>query len=152
MIFSIFAVAPIFFFVFAVYPFGDTTNIAMLKADHKLYLYSWYFFVGSHFLLFTPIVTVWGLIDNVDPKPTQAAFYKYWMLEMIMVFAVPMFIITEALFIAAIIVDKDDEDASFSLLSPIIVALFYGFASLFTGLSLYADAKSAVLFYDDDVR
>ena len=57
----------------------------------------------------------------------------------IMSYGVPLFIITDLLFIVTIYIDRDGADETFSLLSPILVALFYTFAVVPVSLLLYSN-------------
>ena len=64
----------------------------------------------------------------------------------------PASIVIFGMFIATIIVDRDDEDKGFSLLSPIITTLFFFAYGTFTALYVFIKADDAILFYDTDVR
>ena len=83
VILTVYAFVPPIFFIFAVLRIGikDYTAEmrALLFANHKLYMWSWYLLIAMGLLLITPQVAVWIAVDKDNPKPDQATFYKYWM-------------------------------------------------------------------------
>ena len=111
---------------------------------------AWYFFVGSTLLQFGPFFIVWaalfgGLLSD--------AFVLEYLLESIIVPSlVPVFLLTNALWIYVIISGRGNDDYGFSLVEPIIIEIFYFFYSFSTAWMILCDYKKAILYYDPDEK
>ena len=149
---TVYAFVPTLFFLIVVLPIGKGDLMDLLYKNHQLYMWSWHVLVAVSVVLFTPQVSAWLAIDSDLPQPGAVSFYEYWMENWILNSIVPLSVIIIGMFVSAIIVDWDDEDKSFSLLSPVITSIFYLGYGLFTALYLFAKADEAILYYNRDVR
>ena len=64
----------------------------------------------------------------------------------------PMFLANELAWLAIIYTGRGREDEGFSLIEPILAALFYGIIGLSTILALRCDYWKAVAYYDPEVK
>ena len=64
-------------------------------------MYTWFWFTGSHTLLFLPYVLVWMQMSPDGSGPYE--FYKYWLGELVVGSITPMFLATELAWIFDII-------------------------------------------------
>ena len=101
---------------------------------HKVYLGAWGWFSITHMLWFLPYVIGWVLTGPLLDDP---AFIEYWLYEIIVPTLVPLYFITESLFIYAIFTEK--EDSSYKILEPLIAALFYAFTAISTAYMIVCD-------------
>ena len=99
-------------------------------------MYAWFWFTGSHSLLFLPFVLVW-IQTSPDGGPIE--FFKYWLGEIIVGFIVWMFVATELAWIGDIFYEKDAEDFAYTLIEPIIIAFFYPFLAFPTAYMIKCD-------------
>ena len=58
-VFSFYWFAVAIFFNFVFYPHGDNHLIYEMEEYHSLYMYSWYWFVSSHVLIYFPFTYIW---------------------------------------------------------------------------------------------
>ena len=59
MLASIWAIAPAFLFVYPIWTGRTQEERTWLWDNHTFYMYAWFWFIGSHVLLFLPYVLVW---------------------------------------------------------------------------------------------
>ena len=97
-------------------------------------MYAWFWFTGSHTLLFLPYVLAWIQMSPDGSGPYE--FYKYWLGELVISFIVPMFFATELAFIGDIFAEKDLEDFAYTLIEPILIAFFYPFLAFPTAYAI----------------
>ena len=99
-------------------------------------MYAWFWFTGSHTLLFIPFVLGWMQMSQ-DGGPL--GFYSYWLKDIIVSFIVWIFLLTELVWIGDIIYERDAEDFAYTLIEPILIAFFYPFLAFPTAYMIKCD-------------
>lgn len=141
---------PTFFFLYPTYLTRTEKAKTHLWDNHRIYMYAWFWFCGSHALLFIPFVVAW-LQMSQDGGPLS--FYSYWLSEIIIGFIVWIFILTELAFIGDILYEGSDaEDFSYSLIEPIIIAFFYPFLAFPTAYMINCDYQKAIDYYNPALK
>ena len=137
MLAAIWGVAPTFFFFYPTWLNRTEKAKASLWDNHRIYMYAWFWFCGSHSLLFLPFVIVWlQMSQNGGPL----GFYSYWLADIIVSFVTWVFVLTELAFIGDIVYEGSDaEDFSYSLVEPFIIAFFYPFLAFPTAYMIKCD-------------
>ena len=108
IILSVWIAAPPLFFFFAVYPWGNTDKLSVLNTKHQIYLISWYIFIGTHIILFSPQIVAWAITDKINPKQEHVDFYTFWLEKVIMNSAVAMFVVTIGMFVLTAVLERND--------------------------------------------
>ena len=136
MLAAIWGIAPTFFFFYPTWLGRTDAARTHLWDNHTFYMYAWFWFCGSHTLLFIPFVLVW-LQMSQDGGPLE--FYKYWLADIIVGSVVWIFTATELAWIGDIIYEWNEEDFAYSLIEPIIIAFFYPFLAFPTAYMIKCD-------------
>ena len=105
-----------------------------------------------HLFLYAPLLFLWIGLSGQTPDPEtgyNAFWYTYW-INFVHSALIPVFITLQSAWIIVIIIERDNEDESFSLIEPILAAIFYFFIGFSTLGAIYCDWWKAVAYYDKD--
>ena len=78
------------FFNFVFYPHGDNHLIYEMETYHAFYMYTWYWFVISHVILYFPFSWIWFNLMIFDWTDTGIANYTFWVNTIIFAFGPPI--------------------------------------------------------------
>ena len=96
-----FGIATFFNFVF--YPHGDNHLIYEMETYHTLYMWTWFWFLGSHVLLYLPFTYFWFQLLIFDWTDKNIAYYTFWVNVIIFSFGPPISVSILFLFLLVII-------------------------------------------------
>ena len=138
------------FFFATFYPYGDEELIVLMKTKHALYMYSWYWFLISHILIYFPFSIFWFQLIIFEWTDKNIANYTFWVNTIIFSFGPPVSVSILFLMLLVILTNWKNQDDFYSSLEPIMVELIYGFYATAGTYLLYRYKDQAILYYNQE--